>query len=270
MQLNASRWVVLLAAVLGVALMVRLGWWQLDRAAQKTQLQTALDERHALPLLVQRDLATDAGAAVTQHHRRIALAGHWVAEATVYLENRQMQGRPGFFVVTPLRLDDGTAVLVQRGWQPRDLLDRTRVVPPPTPASLVQVSGRIAPPPARLYEFDGQAQGPIRQNLDVQAFGQEWGLRLRPLSLMQLNGQLAGQLDTQLDVQPDGKLKGLLKPPSPNATASPAPDGLLRDWLAPASGVHKHYGYAFQWFALAALILGLYVWFQLIRPRRSH
>ena len=36
-----------------------------------------------------------------------------------------------------------------------------------------------------------------------------------------------------------------------------------------AAGVHKHYGYAFQWFALSALILGLYVWFQLIRPRRA-
>ena len=257
MRLNA-RWVVLVAAVLGVALMARLGWWQLDRAAQKTQLQTALDERRALPPLAPQDLASDAVAAAAQHHRRITLSGRWVAEATVYLENRQMQSRPGFFVVTPLQLDDGTAVLVQRGWQPRDLMDRTRVVPPPTPAGLVQVSGRIAPPPARLYEFEGQAQGPIRQNLDVQAFGQEWRLRLRPLSLL------------QLDEQPDGQLNGQLKKPSHNAAPSSAPDGLLRDWLAPASGVHKHYGYAFQWFALAALILGLYVWFQLIRPRRRH
>ena len=265
MRLNA-RWVVLVAAVLGVALMARLGWWQLDRAAQKTQLQTALDERRALPPLVPQDLASDAVAAAAQHHRRITLSGRWVAEATVYLENRQMQSRPGFFVVTPLQLDDGTAVLVQRGWQPRDLMDRTRVVPPPTPAGLVQVSGRIAPPPARLYEFEGQAQGPIRQNLDVQAFGQEWQLRLRPLSLLQLDGQPDGQLNRQLD----GQLNGELKKPPPSAAPSSAPDGLLRDWLAPASGVHKHYGYAFQWFALAALILGLYVWFQLIRPRRRH
>jgi len=44
-------------------------------------------------------------------------------------------------------------------------------------------------------------------------------------------------------------------------------DGLLRHWPAPAFDVHKHYGYAFQWFALAALITGLYVWFQLVRPR---
>jgi surfeit locus 1 family protein len=43
-------------------------------------------------------------------------------------------------------------------------------------------------------------------------------------------------------------------------------DGLLRQWPHPAVDVHKHYGYAFQWFALCALMAGLYVWFQLIRP----
>jgi surfeit locus 1 family protein len=236
-RLSRAKWVVLLAAIVGVAATARLGVWQLDRAAQKNALQAALDERRALPALDTRSLAREPAEAAWQHHRRIVLPGRWLAEATVYLENRQMQGRPGFFVVTPLLLDDGTAVLVQRGWQPRDLIDRTKVVPPPTPAEAVEVAGRIAPPPARLYEFDGVDTGPLRQNLDIDAFGREWRLKLRPLSVLQ------------------------------EACAAP-PDGLLRDWLPPATGVHKHYGYAFQWFALAALILGLYVWFQIIRPRR--
>ena len=34
-----------------------------------------------------------------------------------------------------------------------------------------------------------------------------------------------------------------------------------------ALGVEKHYGYAFQWFAMSALVLGLYLWFQWLRPR---
>ena len=46
-------------------------------------------------------------------------------------------------------------------------------------------------------------------------------------------------------------------------------DGLLRQWPRPALDVHKHYGYAFQWFALCALMTGLYVWFQLVLPRRQ-
>src|SRR5437868_3343803 len=53
-------------------------------------------------------------------------------------------------------------------------------------------------------------------------------------------------------------------------TAASVDDGLLRHWPPPELGLHKHYGYAFQWFALCALILVLYVWFQLIRPRLRH
>lgn len=235
--MNRRGAVVLVAAVLSAALTARLGWWQLDRAAQKNQLQEAMDSRRALPPLAPADLATDAAAAAAQHHRAIVMQGQWVAEQTIYLENRQMKGVPGFFAVTPLRLDDGTAVLVQRGWLPRDQADRTRIVAAPPPVGRVQVQGLIAPPPGRLYEFDTAASGAIRQNLDVNAFARETGLPLRSLSVQQ---------------QDD---------------ASQPSDGLMRQWSAPASGVHKHYGYAFQWFALSALILGLYVWFQLIRPR---
>ena len=49
---------------------------------------------------------------------------------------------------------------------------------------------------------------------------------------------------------------------------SPLEDGLIREWAPPDFGIDKHYGYAFQWFVFSALITSLYVWFQLIRPRR--
>jgi surfeit locus 1 family protein len=47
-----------------------------------------------------------------------------------------------------------------------------------------------------------------------------------------------------------------------------ASDGLLRDWPQITAGVEKNLAYAFQWFALAALQLMLYIWFQLIQPYR--
>jgi len=240
---NGRRVVVLLAAVAAVALTARLGLWQLDRAAQKTALQTALDTRRALPPLMPGDLARDEAQAAAQHHRATTLQGRWLDQYTLYLENRQMRGRPGFFVVTPMLLVDGTAVLVQRGWLPRDLMDRTKVQAPPLPGTVQSlVSGRIAPGPGRLYEFEGAASGVIRQNLALADFAQETGLRLRPFTLVQEEGPAKGQ--------------------------SVLSDGLLRDWPQPATGVAKHHGYAFQWFALSILILGLYVWFQLFRPRR--
>jgi surfeit locus 1 family protein len=55
--------------------------------------------------------------------------GRWLPVAPVFLDNRQMDGRPGFFVLSPLQLDRGDVVLVQRGWVPRDMQDRSRLPP---------------------------------------------------------------------------------------------------------------------------------------------
>ncbi len=166
------------------------------------------------------------------------LRGQWVAQASVFLDNRRMYGRPGFFVLTPLRLADApdTVVLVQRGWVQRDFLQRTRLPDVPTPGGQVSLEGRVAEPPSRLYEFAGAAEGPgssrIRQNLDIAAYAAETGLPLLPLSVLQTD---------------------------------PGADGLARDWPVIDHGVAKHYGYAFQWFGLCALVAILYVWFQFVR-----
>lgn len=234
---RVRRWVVAAATAAGMAATAALGTWQLDRAAQKQALQSALDQRSELPLLQAGQLAHEPGEGAAQHYRSARLAGNWLGQHTVFLENRQMNGRPGFFVVTPLLLAPGDALLVQRGWVPRDMRDRTRVPAVPTPPGPVVIEGRIAPPPAKLYDFAGGGTGPIRQNLDPEVFAREIGVPLRPVSLMQV------------------------VPPDPD-------DGLWRQWSRPAVDVHKHYGYAFQWFALCALMAGLYVWFRILRPRR--
>jgi surfeit locus 1 family protein len=231
--------VVLLATVVGVAMTARLGFWQLDRAAQKVAIETQIESRRTLEPVDTARLARDPVEAAGQVHRRAALRGRWLAERTVFLDNRQMNGRPGFFVVTPLQLDGRSdAVLVQRGWVARNFDQRAALPKVATPPGPVEVEGLIAPPPSRLYEFATAASGPIRQNLDIAAYGRETGLALLPLSVLQ--GDSIGS-------------RG---------------DGLLRHWPVRELDVSKNYGYAFQWFALAALMAGLYVWFQLVRPAR--
>jgi surfeit locus 1 family protein len=239
-------WVVLIAAVLTTAVTARLGVWQLDRAQQKTNQQTSLNTRLAMPALGVQELARDSHVAADQHHRQVMLEGHWQARWTVYLDNRQMNARPGFFALTPLLLDDGSAVLVQRGWWPRDQADRTRIAAPAAPQGRVQLRGRVSHWPSALFEFAAAKElGPIRQNLELNDFARETGLALRPLSVLQLDEAV-----------------------QPGAAASMPADGLKRQWLMPAASVDKHHGYAAQWFALSALSIGLYAWFQIIRPRR--
>src|SRR3990167_3006492 len=131
---SRRRAVVLIAALLTSVLTARLGWWQLDRAAQKLDLQARIEARGSLP---------------------------------------------------PLLLAPGDAVLVQRGWMPRDFTDRTRLAPLPDQPGEVLVAGRIAPAPAKLLALAGADPGPIRQNLDLAAMSQEIGVPLRPWSVQQ-------------------------------------------------------------------------------------
>ena len=237
---RAFAWVTL-AMLVGVALTVRLGFWQLSRAAEKEARHAAIVAQMTAPV---RD-TTAFLAQPTQFeqlHQRVALQGEWLPEYTVFLDNRPMNGRAGFWVLTPLQLNASTRVLVQRGWVPRHQLDRTLLPAIQTPSGVVQVQGRIAPPPSRLMALstesdvtaDASSPSKIRQNLNLDAYAAQTGGALVAVVL---------QTDS-------------------------ASEGLLRDWPEIAAGVEKNLAYAFQWFALAALQLMLYIWFQFIQPYR--
>ena len=234
---HSSRfWLLTAAAVLVAGITFSLGQWQLRRAAQKQNLQLAIEAQSNQSVLKAQDLA-DPKILADAVNRRATLTGVWRPQHTVFLDNRQMNGIPGFFAITPLTLDGtGQVILVQRGWVPRNYANRTVLPEIQTPLGEVTIQGRIAPPPSKLYEFKGTENGRIRQNLDIALFGLEVALPLMGVSLVQ---------------------------------TGPANEGLLRDWAAPTVGVEKHYGYAFQWFSLCALLVGLYVWFQLINPWRA-
>jgi surfeit locus 1 family protein len=257
-------WVITLAAVLTLAATVSLGRWQLSRAAQKEALQASIDAQKQKPPLTQAEFLA-LGTASDAMHRPVRLRGLWLTPQTVYLDNRQMHGTPGFYVLTPFALE-GTeqTVMVQRGWIQRNFVDRTQLGAVETPAGIVEVTGLIEPPPSHLLELGASANAsvpagaasapaapasapataapavegysPIRQNLDLETFRAETKLPLR----------------TDVSLQQSGA----------------ASEGLQRDWPAPALGLERHYGYAFQWFGLSALVVILYVWFQFITPFR--
>ncbi|HMN94438.1 MAG TPA: SURF1 family protein [Hydrogenophaga sp.] len=231
-------WVVLLATATTLVVTASLGLWQMGRAAQKQALFERIERRGQEPWLTTEALsrAQDLDALL---HRKAGVQGRWVPQHTVFLDNRQMNAIPGFFVITPLQLQGSDRyILVQRGWVPRDFHDRTRLPKVPTPTdNPVAVEGRLSPWPAKLYELGQAGLGPIRQNIDIEAFSAETGLNLLDVSILQTGPDLG--------------------------------DGLLREWPRIESGVAKHHGYAFQWFGLCALTAALFVWFQLIAPRRK-
>ena len=237
--LHWKRWLMLAVAAMGVAITFSLGLWQLGRAHEKTALQDARTQQSGKEALDGRSLRSGPEEVAQRSeliHRRLVVTGRWLPTHTVYLDNRQMNAKPGFFVLTPLQIDGtGEVLVVQRGWAQRSFTDRAALPPVQTDQERVEIQGHLAPWPSRLYDFGGAEAGPIRQNLDLAAYRQETGLKVLEVTLLQ--------------------------------SGEPS-DGLLREWPVVASGVEKHHGYAFQWFGLSGLIALLYVWFQIVQPRR--
>ncbi len=226
---------------LGCALLTaRFGVWQLSRAHTKLAYEALVAERGVMPPMAAGELARDAATAEGQFQRHVALTGQWDLAHTVFLMNRTMDERSGFYVMTPLRLPDGGAVIVQRGWIARDDSDPMKAPPVPMPAGGVKVYGHVAAWPSHWIDIGHAPGGPVRQNLEFAAITTESGLALRPETVVE------------------------------DATADNAGDGLRRDWPATVGGVSvtTNYGYAVQWFAMSIAFLGLYVWLQFIRPRQ--
>jgi len=239
MNVRPAGWLVWLGVVVAMAATARLGVWQLDRAAQKTAIEQAWRTRAQLEPLAAQQLPHEPADVAASLHRRIVVEGRWLPRHTLFLDNRTHHGVAGFVVVTPLLIAPGDAVLVQRGWAPRDAADRTRLPAAPLAEGDVRIEARIATwPSARLALSSAAEQGPIRQNLDPAQQAREVGTTLRPLSLLQLS-------------------------------APEVSDALQRDWPAPPQDVWKHQGYALQWFGLCALIAGLALWYGWIAPRRG-
>lgn len=221
---RARALVALVAAGVGVAAAASLGNWQLRRAEQKVALQAQRDAAERAPAA--EVTAGDVAGLAGRTPLRVQLRGRFVHEQTVWLDNRMMDGRAGFFVVTPLKLEGtGIAVLVMRGFVARDPADRQRLPAIGEPQGEVVVEGLALAEAPRLLDLGaGTPSGPlpaIWQNLDYAAFERATGQRVARIVVEQTS---------------DGG------------------DGLARRWPRPSTGVEKHRGYALQWFALAALL----------------
>lgn len=218
------------AGVAGIALTVSLGNWQTRRGDEKAARQAAWDGAAArAPGSVANveDIARIAG----QLPQRVQASGVLMVDATVYIDNRLVDGVAGFQVVTPLAVGEGLPwILVNRGWAPRNMADRTQLPAAPVAAGPLHIEGLAVAQVPRALEL-GEKGGRLRdiwQNLDFDAYEQASGHRVARFVVQQTN-------DTG--------------------------DGLRRVWVRPDAGVEKHRGYAFQWYSLAALIAALTLFF---------
>ncbi|AOB29453.1 hypothetical protein AKI39_00385 [Bordetella sp. H567] len=217
-----------------VVLLASLGRWQLRRADERRAVLAAIESgRRQPPLLLTAATPSDD----LRPWRPVSVQGRWRADMTVRLDNRNQNGRPGYWIATPLMLEEGsnTAVLVLRGWLPRTLPGEPPEAAPALPDGVRTVSGELVRRVPRLFELwnPGGASDdvlptawpsrdgpPTVQNLDLDAYARATGLHLLPAVMEQ---------------------------------HAPSGDGLVREWPQPSVDYNQNLGYAMQWFAFAGI-----------------
>lgn len=242
-----SRWLAHLFALFVVALTGSLGVWQLQRAAEKSAAQAQQAQAQvAAPVDIDGPglnvLAADPRLVTALDGRLAHLRARFDAGHTIFLDNRTRQGVAGFHVLAPARVDGSElVVMVLRGWIPRDPFNRTRLPPLQTPDGVVEVEGLVQRELAQPVTLGGGADGiresaQLWQHYDPALFAAWAGRTPAPLVMRQ--------------------------------TVEPAyTDGLARDWNQPGTSVDRHRGYALQWFTMAAVALGVWVWLTFGRRR---
>ncbi len=113
------RWLpTTLLVIAAAAVCVRLGLWQLDRLEQRRAFNAHVLAMRALPPLeLNRSGERDLRA---MEYRAVVAWGTFDFIHQVALRNQYHQGRLGYRLLTPLRLSDGRAILVDRGWIPAE------------------------------------------------------------------------------------------------------------------------------------------------------
>ncbi|MES2320530.1 MAG: SURF1 family protein [Pseudomonadota bacterium] len=223
------RAIPFVATMLMVALGVSLGQWQDRRARDKTTLQAKLVERAAAaPLVVAAQPLTLADV----EFRTVSVAGEFVQDWPLFLDNRPQDGKVGFYLLMPFKIAGSNMhVLVARGWLPRFTGEHDRLPEFSTPQGTVIVTGIAKAGMGKVMQLGNPATivpKSILQNLNTDQFAAASKLAVQPFFIEQT-----------VPVDPD--------------------DQLARNWPAPALGVDKHKGYAFQWYALALMALLFFV-----------
>lgn len=146
------RWILSHVLVLAlVVVLVNLGLWQLHRLDEKRDFNALVESRTDLPAKpVAEVLPASAGfdEADVVVYRTVTAEGTYVPDEAVIVRSRTYQSESGAWLLTPLRLDDGTAVLVNRGWVPiqAGLESQPEWAPPTGP---VRVEGLLVPTQVR-------------------------------------------------------------------------------------------------------------------------
>jgi cytochrome oxidase assembly protein ShyY1 len=235
--LLSRRWALfaLFVVVLGAACW-RLGVWQFDRLHERLAENAVISRNlDAPPVPATRVMEPDRPLAERLQWRRVTATGSFDQSDETIVRYQTRDGQPGANVVTPLRLTNGTTVLVDRGWFPTTN-DPTAPVNPPDPAGgTVTVVGWAVP------SQDGDADEVTPLNGEVRLISSSGFAGEVPPPLLQ--GYITARQETPAPARP------LVRAAPPELDSGP------------------HFFYGLQWWFFAALAVGGFVYFAYAEAR---
>lgn len=228
-------WLGTLLVVICIPLFIKLGFWQYHKAVLKQEIQAKSTQQSAqIP-----DLADYLSDPLQLKYHKVVVHGTFETQYQMLLDNQVENGRAGFHVVTPFKIaGTETYVLVNRGWI-AGFAEHRKLPEFETPGQQLEIAGIVWQPSDKIFTLERVPATSAKEN---------WSLVWQHLDMKKF------QAESALPV-----LSAIVKmdPASPQG-------GFIRNWQVPAERIMTHLGYAYQWFgfALAALLIYLYLSFK--------
>lgn len=217
------KWIAFhLVVVLGIVVMINLGFWQLRRLDERQAFNATVESRYDVPPAPLDEVLTPTTDPDDVEWRQVTVSGTYLPDGSVSVVNRSQNGAAGVNVAVPLLLDDGRILVVNRGFVPL-IADEV----PPVPALEVELVGRLRDTQVRRT---GQLSDPAEGVLT----------EVQRIDLERLESQLDGEVvPMYVDL----------------VTSSPSePDGPPFPVAPPELSEGSHLSYAFQWFIFSIAV----------------
>lgn len=217
-----------LATLVLIPIFIRLGFWQLDRAEEKRELQTRYERRTELPAF---RLESRVSAKDELENRRVFVRGTFDEKHQVLIDNKVHNGRAGYYIITPLKMvGSDQYVLINRGWVPAG---KTRSDLPDIHVTKQHVT---------IHGVLTRSRRDIVMISDQNREASGWPARYQWFDIKEFIK------DTKFNVYPFAMLMD-----------ADAPHGYVREWGKTKLDPDKSTAYAMQWFSFALLLVIIYV-----------
>lgn len=229
-------WLILHVVVVAViVLMINLGFWQLSRYHERTAFNKVVTQRIASPVVpiteLLGDLQSKNETPTSLEWRTVQVVGEYLDDQTVVVVNRSQDGFSGIDPLTPILLENGTLVLINRGFLPLT----TQVAP--APSGRVEIVGRVRISQTRRHgRLSDPSSGVLREiiNIDLDRLSTQMPKPLAPIYVEMF-------------------------------TSKPEDSILLSQIASPVLSSGSHLSYTVQWFMFSIFVV--FGWVVVVRRK---